>query len=181
MKVIVRTTVALAVCLAVLVPQSWAEGVEAVVNDEVVTVSEIRELIAPRQKQARATLTGSALDQRLEELRLEAINDLIDRALILRAFKSKGGTVDESMIDERINEMIRDSFGGDRQAFTDAITEQGFTAEKFRSYQRETVIVQEMRRAAMQGATDQADRQKRLQDWIAELRKTAFIKIYPPR
>lgn len=137
--------------------QEVLDGIAAVVNKDVVTFSQVRELVGPKEKQARETLKGEQLVEKIKEIRLAAINDLIDRALIIQEFKSKGFTIPEYLIDERVQEIIRDSFGGDRQAFLRTLAAQGFTIDKFRDFQRDSVIVQEMRRQANKGATSVSD------------------------
>ena len=133
--------------------QDVLEGLAGVVNDKPITFSEVRELIAPKEKHARATLQGTALVESIQQIRLSAINDLIDRSLILQEFTAKGFTVPAYVIDEREKEVIRDSFGGDRQAFLRTLNAQGMTPDKFREFQRDMIAVQEMRRQATKGVT----------------------------
>jgi parvulin-like peptidyl-prolyl isomerase len=140
--------------------QEVLDGIAAVVNSDVITFSQVRELVGPKEKQARETLKGEALVEKIKEIRLAAINDLIDRALILQEFKSKGFTIPEYLIDEKVQEIVRDSFGGDRQAFLRTLSAQGFSLEKFREFQRDSVIVQEMRRQAVKGASATVSDQK---------------------
>ncbi len=124
---------------------------------EVVTLSQLRELVGPKEKQAHETLRGTELVEKIKEIRLTAINDLIDRTLILQEFKLKGYTIPDYLIDERIAEVIKDSFGGNRQAFVRTLAAQGFTLEKFREFQRDSVIVQEMRRQVAKGTGTVSD------------------------
>ena len=156
-----------ALCLTPLRAQEVLDGIAAVVNSDVVTFSQVRELVGPKEKQARETLKGEALVEKIKEIRLAAINDLIDRALILQEFKSKGFSIPEYLIDDRVQEVVRDSFGGDRQAFLRTLSAQGFTLEKFREFQRDSVIVQEMRRQAVKGASATVSDQK-VQDYYKE-------------
>jgi len=113
----------------------------------------VRELVAPKEKQAHDTLKGTELVEKIKEIRLAAINDLVDRALIIQEFKTKGFTIPEYFIDERITTVIHDDFGGDRQAFLRTLAVQGYTLEKFRDFQRDMIIVSEMRKQAVKGIT----------------------------
>jgi parvulin-like peptidyl-prolyl isomerase len=63
------------------------DGIAAVVNDDVVTFSQVREVVGSRERAARETLKGEQLVEKIKEIRLQAINDLIDRQLILQEFK----------------------------------------------------------------------------------------------
>jgi len=161
--------VALASAALLAIPvraQEVLDGIAAVVNNDVVTFSQVRELVGPKEKAARETLKGEVLVEKIKEIRLAAINDLIDRSLILQEFKTKGFNIPDYMIDERIQEVVRDSFGGDRQAFLRTLSAQGFTLEKFREFQRDSVIVQEMRRMAVKGAATVSD--QKVQDFYKE-------------
>ncbi len=121
------------------------DGVAAVVNGDVITFSQVRELVAPRERALRATLSGQALIDKVKEARLGALNDLIDRQLILQEFKKKEFVIPERIINERIETIVREEFGGDRQAFVRTLAAQGFTMTKFRDAERDKVIVQAMR------------------------------------
>ena len=84
---------AAALCISLAGPahaQEVLDGIAAVVNNEVVTFSQVRELVASKEKSARDTYKGEELVAKIKEIRLAAINDLIDRLLILQEFKSKG-------------------------------------------------------------------------------------------
>jgi peptidyl-prolyl cis-trans isomerase SurA len=153
---------ALAFAGAALLPtalrgQEVLDGIAAVVNTEVVTFSQVRELVGPKEKQARDTLKGETLVEKIKEIRLAAINDLIDRTLIIQEFKTKGFTIPEYYIDERISTITREEFGGDRQAFLRTLSAQNYTLEKFRDFQRDMIIVQEMRRQATKGTPTISD------------------------
>jgi peptidyl-prolyl cis-trans isomerase SurA len=124
---------------------------------EVVTFSQVRDLVGPKEKQAYETLRNTELVERIKELRLAAINDLIDRTLIIQDFKTKGFNIPDYFIDERVQATIKEEFGGDRQAFLRTLAAQGLTLEKFRDFQRDMIIVQEMRRQAVKGVTTVPD------------------------
>jgi peptidyl-prolyl cis-trans isomerase SurA len=141
--------------------QEVLDGIAAEVasggQKEVVTFSQVRELVGPKEKQARDTLKGEVLVEKIKEIRLAAINDLIDRTLIIQEFKTKGFTIPEYFIDERIQTITREEFGGDRQAFLRTLAAQGYTLEKFRDFQRDMIIVQEMRKQAIKGVATVSD------------------------
>src|ERR1700744_5386244 len=150
---LVLTTLALG--SAAVRGQEVLDGIAAEVASgglkEVVTFSQVRELVGPKEKQAHDTLRGNELVEKIKEIRLAAINDLIDRALIIQDFKTKGFTIPDYFIDERITTVIHDDFGGDRQAFLRTLAAQGYTLTKFRDFQRDIIIVSEMRKHAVQG------------------------------
>jgi parvulin-like peptidyl-prolyl isomerase len=131
--------------------QEVLDGIAAVVNNEVVTFSQVRELVASKEKSAKDTYKGEELVAKIKEIRLAAINDLIDRQLILQEFKSKQFQIPDYFLDERVTTIIREEFGGDRAAFIRTLAAQGFTLERFKQLEKDKIIVQEMRRQAIKG------------------------------
>ena len=139
--------------------QEVLDGIAAVVNNEVVTFSQVRELVASKEKSARDTYKGEELVAKIKEIRLAAINDLIDRLLILQEFKSKGFQIPDYFIDERVGTIVREEFGNERSAFIRTLAAQGFTLERFRELEKDKIIVQEMRRQAIKGKPEVSDAQ----------------------
>lgn len=123
------------------------DGIAAIVNGEVVTISQVRELMGAREKSLRDLFSGSELQSKLKEVRTAALDDLIDRKLILQEFKKKEFNIPEYVIDDRINTIIREEFGNDRQAFVRTLKAQGYTVAQFREIERQKIIVQAMRQA----------------------------------
>ena len=157
-SVLVRLAwLSLAILSAFLLPSAKAEpevvdGVAALVNGEVITFSDVRDLDGPRERSLRSSgLSGQELQNKLREARKGALQDLIDRQLILQEFKKKEFAIPPSLIEDRINTIIREEFGGDRQAFVRTLQAQGMTLTKFREAKRDQIIVQAMRAQNVKG------------------------------
>lgn len=121
------------------------DGIAAVVNGEVITYSQVRQLSAPREKLLRSQLTGKELESKLIELRQLALKDLIDRRLVIQAFKKESFQIPDHVVDERMHQIIRESFGGDRNTFIKTLEAQNYTLGEFREKQMEQIMVQAMR------------------------------------
>ena len=121
------------------------DGVAAVVNGDVITFSQVQEVSGPREKTLREQFTGQELIDKIKEARLSALNDLIDRQLIVQEFKKKEYSMPEYVVDDQIQNIIKDDFAGDRQAFLRTLNAQGYSLNKFREMQRDKVIVGAMR------------------------------------
>ena len=65
------------------------DGIAAVVNRDVITYSQVRMLSAPREKVLRSQYTGEELEKQLKQVRELALKDLVDRRLIIQAFKKE--------------------------------------------------------------------------------------------
>ena len=121
------------------------DGIAAVVNGDVITYSQVRALTAPREKLLRQQLTGKDLDSKLIELRQMALKDLIDRRLVIQAFKKESFQIPDHIVDERMHQIIRESFGGDRNTFIKTLEAQNYTLGEFKEKETERIMVQAMR------------------------------------
>ncbi len=121
------------------------DGIAAVVNGDVITFSQVRELIGPRELTLREALKGQELMDKVKELRISAVNELIDRQLVLQEFEKNKFAIPDFVINDHINTIIREQFGNDRLAFIRALQAQGFTIQRFRKLETDKMIVQAMR------------------------------------
>ena len=121
------------------------DGIAAVVNGEVITYSQVRSLSAPREKLLRSQLTGKDLEKKLIELREMALKDLIDRRLVIQAFKKESYQIPDHIVDQRVHDIIRESFGGDRNTFIKTLEAQNYTLGEFKEKELERIMVQAMR------------------------------------
>src|SRR4029077_20570465 len=87
------------------------DGIAAVVNGEVITDSQVRALSAPEEKMLRQQYTGPDLGKKLTDLRQLALKDLIDRRLVIQAFKKESYEIPDHLVDQRVQQIIRESFG----------------------------------------------------------------------
>ncbi|HAK05955.1 MAG TPA: peptidylprolyl isomerase [Spartobacteria bacterium] len=121
------------------------DGIAAVVNGDVITYSEVRSVSAPREKLLRSQYAGDELANKIKETRQAALQDLIDRQLIIQAFKKESYQIPDHFVDERLHEIIRESFGGDRNTFIKTLEAQNYTLGEFKKLETERMIVQAMR------------------------------------
>src|SRR5215510_15197426 len=78
-------------------------GIAAIVNDKVITYSEVREVVEPRERLLRSQYSGEELVKKITELRKAALQDLIDRQLIVQAFDKEKLAIPPHFIDERVD------------------------------------------------------------------------------
>jgi len=121
------------------------DGVAAVVNGEVITYSQVRGVVGPREKLLRAQFRGDELLQKVKEARQAALQDLIDRQLIIQAFKKENYQIPDHFIEERMHDIVRTDFGGDRNTFIKTLEAQNYTMGEFKKMETEKMIVQAMR------------------------------------
>jgi len=127
--------------------------IAAIVNDTVITVEAVR---ASTDKTMQVLFdTYKDRPDLLQEKQLavfdEALQNLIDRELILQDFISSGGKFPESVIDEEIQDRIRTTFG-DRARLTQTLQAQGITSEAYRKQLRDDIVVGWMSREHIHSA-----------------------------
>jgi peptidyl-prolyl cis-trans isomerase SurA len=120
-------------------------GIAAIVNGDVITYSQVRELVEPRERLLRSQFQGEELINKIKETRLAALKDLIDRQLIIQNFNKEGFQIPDHYVDGEIDQIIKESFGGDRNTFIKTLQAQNFTLGEFKKLEREKMMVQAMR------------------------------------
>ncbi len=122
-----------------------ADGIAAVVNDKIITYVQINQQVADTVKLLRQNLQGQELFQHVQEAKLNVLKALIDRELIIQDFKTQGGFIPDTFTAERINDIIREQYGGDRVAFIKTLYERGVTMQKYKDEIQDNAIVGYMR------------------------------------
>ena len=126
------------------------DGIAAIVNNDVITISQVRDLAGTREQSMRQMYRGTELQEKLKEMRLAALKDLIDRQLVLQEFRKmqkNGANIPDYVVDERVSTIIREEFGGDRSAFVRTLQAQGYTLTRFKEIEKEKIIVQALRQS----------------------------------
>lgn len=129
--------------------EKMVDGIAAVVNTNIITFGQVRELLAFRQRSLAEAYKGEELRAKMKESQDAALKDLVDRQLILDSFKEQGFNIPDYVLEDQVNRIIREEFGGDRTAFVRTLRAQGFTLSRFREIEREKIIVQAMRQRAV--------------------------------
>lgn len=133
-------------CRGALAAESQViDGIAAVVNTDVITYSQVRSLVGPRERLLQSQFKGEELAKQIKAARDSALKDLIDRQLIVQSFKKEKFELPDHFVDERVNDIIRDNFGGDRQAFIKTLQAQNYSLTEFKKHEEESIIVQAMR------------------------------------
>src|SRR2546425_8295018 len=136
----------LAACvIGAVVRAEILDGVAAIANDKVITYSEVREFVQPVVAQLRRNYSGNNLVDKVRAAQKDALNNLIERSLILQEFKEKGYSFPDTVVDEELNDVVAKDFGGDRAAFIKTLQAQNMTLSQYREQLRERIIVQAMR------------------------------------
>lgn len=125
--------------------QMVADGIAAVVNDQVIDYLEINGYVADTEQLLRQNFSGQELYNRLKEARLNVLRSLIERQLIIQDFKTSGGFIPDNFVDDRIRDIVRTQYNGDRSVFIKTLFERGISMEKYRQDIKDNAVVGYMR------------------------------------
>lgn len=132
----------------VLAPKAVAQvvdGVAAVVNDKVITFSQVRKEVDPIEAQYRDLFSGVELVEKVKEARLNSLKSLIERELIIQEFNAKGFFIPDNIIEERVRKITAEQYEGDRRALVRTLQAQGISVSNFKEQLRNQIIIQAMR------------------------------------
>jgi parvulin-like peptidyl-prolyl isomerase len=121
------------------------DGIAATVNGEVITYSQVRGVMGPRARLLQQQYQGEELQKKMKEVHDLALQDLIDRQLIVQAFKKENLSLPDYFVEQRMNEIIRENFGGDRNAFMKTLEAQNMSLTEFRKSEFDKIVVAAMR------------------------------------
>jgi peptidyl-prolyl cis-trans isomerase SurA len=122
------------------------DGVCAYVDDEVITMGDVRETLDPLVAKLRQVYRGPELETQLRKAYPKALDDLIERRLILKAFAKTGQTIPDRVVERRINEMVFERFDNDRTVLMDALRREQQSYDEWRNQVREHIIITAMRK-----------------------------------
>ncbi|MEM8954993.1 MAG: peptidyl-prolyl cis-trans isomerase [Verrucomicrobiota bacterium] len=169
------------------IPPSIAEtelvdGVAAVVNGQVITYSEVRNAIAVRIGVVQMEMRGATREQveaRIAEIEREALQDLIDRELILDEFEAKGGNIRPQFVEDAVNTFIRERFDGDRTKFIEELRKTGLTLRQFEKMREESLVIQYMRGSQAQNSLPPTpvERERIYQKNIDRFRGKDYVRL----
>ncbi len=128
----------------------------AVVNDEVITQSQLNRALAPVYLQLQATLGPEELNDQMKEIRQKVLEQLVEERLMLQearhprqveVAKGRIGVPHPVEVPEReVEEMMEEARArfSSEEEFTDALASQGLTVEDLRSRFTDQITIQKL-------------------------------------
>lgn len=131
----------------VSVSAGFAQGqlvncLRAVVSDAVITDYQVRLTAGPALDLLRVRLSGrpDEFQKQASKTLADALEQLVERQLIVNEFNAKGYSLPEKVVDEVLEARIKERYG-DRATFVRTLRAEGMTLEKMRRQIREQIIV----------------------------------------
>jgi parvulin-like peptidyl-prolyl isomerase len=121
------------------------DDIEVIVHDSIVTYQQVYNEALPAADELRRQYRNDpeGYQKRVDQLFQETADALIERQLVLHDFDTAGLKVPEGVIEDYVQQQIRERFG-DRATLTRTLQAEGITYERFRKQTRDRFIVQQM-------------------------------------
>jgi hypothetical protein len=98
---------------------------------------------------------------------------LIQRAFLLLEFDRRGAELPEEVVQNRVNEIVRNEFHGNRVAFLENLKGQGYSEEQFRELEADNIRVSAVRsllwREADVNDRSMREREEAIRKWVKEM------------
>jgi len=114
----------------------------AVVNDEVITQQDIDQLLSVLYAQYSQEFKGDELLQKMEQVKKDILNQMIEDKLVLSRAKELGIKVTDSEIDERLG-YIKKGFPSEEE-FYSALETQGITIANLKDRYRDQIMMKKL-------------------------------------
>jgi peptidyl-prolyl cis-trans isomerase SurA len=116
-----------------------ADRIVAIVNDEVITLSELNSAFEPYQAKLEASYKGAEREKALTETKLDLLNRMIDNLLMEQQSRKAGIVIKDEEVTVTINELLeRRNISQDD--FRQAVAREGTTLEAYRKGIRDQLV-----------------------------------------
>ena len=133
-------------CFALSSNDTHINKIVAVVNDQVVTQSDLNTLVQAMQAEAQANKMKASP----EEIRKQALDQLIDQTLLLEAAKASGVKVTDQQLNDALNNIAQEHHITVAQ-LPAALREQGLDYDRFKKQITDQLMIQEFEQQAVAG------------------------------
>lgn len=144
----------LAVCLGVLVilvghagmSLTWAQntqlvdGIAAIVNEDIITITEVREAMQPETEQLSRQYSGLSLDQQVQASFKRTLTGLVDVQLQLARARHLNLRVSEEDVNHQIDALKKQNDVADEQ-FLQLLKTRGLTLEVYKKQVAESLLI----------------------------------------
>jgi parvulin-like peptidyl-prolyl isomerase len=125
----------------------YSDAVLAQVDDVVITSFEVKQYAEPREEQLKQQFKGQELIDKTIALRRQVLDMLIERELIYLEFKALKATIPQFLIQERLDNLILDTTGGNLREFENRLNiREQMTMTELKERLRKDIAIELLRR-----------------------------------
>ena len=99
------------------------------------------EALAPLMPEIYRNFQGADLEREMEKAFVRVRDDLVERTLIMEAYKARGGQIPDHYVNDEIRRVISERFKGDEAQFEQLLAAQKKTREEYMEIVREQIAV----------------------------------------
>lgn len=164
-----------------LIPSSlYAKAVDrvvAVVNDDVITLSELQEVMIPLQMRLQSIADPLKRAEILKEQTQQALDQLIGQRLLVQIAKEQGVTVSDEQVEMHLQNVMNQQGWGEAE-LTQYLSAQGMTKEDLKSQSREFLLQQHVtqRNLASKMQVTDSDLKSAYQDMLTARKAEARVE-----
>jgi parvulin-like peptidyl-prolyl isomerase len=160
--------------------ESRTYSVPVHVNGQPIVDSEVREAVQAQEHFIRMQIPdANEAEARILAVRTSALYALMERQLVLSDFEQRGGSLNPQYVEDDIDSLIREKFGGDRAKFLRELTAAGMTLQGYREQRRKVLLVTHLSRQKTKNLPPPAPAQVETyyRDHAEQFRGKDFIKL----
>lgn len=163
--------------VSVLEAAELIDRIVAVVNDEVVTQSELDRQLAPIYQSYKEQYQGSEFFSQMNKARTQILNQMIEDKLVLQDAKKKKIEVSDGEVDGKLAE-VRSRFRSEED-FKRFMDSQGMTLNKLKERYRDTIMIQKVQYVAvrMQVVVSPTEARKYYDEHQAEFKSPEALEV----
>lgn len=145
-----RRWLCLGVCAILLgsagVPRTWAQktqlvdGIAAIVNDDIITITEVREAMGPETEHLSQQYSGVALDQQVQASYKRTLTSLVNVQLQLVRARQLNLRVSEEDVTQQVETLKKQNQLADEQ-FVQLLKTRGLTLEAYKKQVSESLLI----------------------------------------
>ena len=120
-KLTIVCAVVMAAAIAHAESMYYSDAVLAQIDDQVITSFEVKQYAEKQEEALRQQYKGQELINKILELRKQVLDTLIERELIYLEFKNLKATVPPFLVQERLDDLIMNTTGGDLPEFENTL------------------------------------------------------------
>jgi peptidyl-prolyl cis-trans isomerase SurA len=121
------------------------DRIVAQVNDEIITLSELKRVMAEYRQELEKRYSGKQLEQAMEQAEKEALDNLITEKLLYQKAVEMGFNANAStQVSAYIQQIIKENNLKDTSELEEALAQQGITLADFRDQIRRSIITNDL-------------------------------------
>ena len=139
-----RVFLLLSLCLCVFA-QKNVDRIEARINGDIITESDVNEAVARQvfylQRKYQKEEEAEKLEQEIKKVREAALENLINKKIVLFEFRTREYRIPGNIVDERINGQIERYAGGDKEEFFRLLEKENLSFQQLKKSIEESLAV----------------------------------------